>query len=328
MIISRTPFRISFFGGGTDYPGWYREHGGMVISTSVDKYCYVTCRFLPPFFKFKHRIRYYVKEEVNTIDQIKHPSVRECLRFMKIRDGVEIVHNADLPARSGLGSSSTFTVGLLHALHTLKNQMPTKRDLALQAIHVEQDMIKENVGSQDQVIAAFGGFNKIIFGGVQEITVAPIVIDPGKLKILQESLMLFFTGFPRNAHEVAAAQIKNINEKKLDLGKMKEIVDEALSILISPRDNLDDFGRLLHEQWQIKRTLTGLITNSHIDNIYETALRAGSSGGKLLGAGGGGFILFYVKPQLQQRVKKALKQLLHIPFYFEHLGSQIVYYTK
>jgi D-glycero-alpha-D-manno-heptose-7-phosphate kinase len=327
MIISRTPFRVSFFGGGTDYPVWYREHGGAVISTSIDKYCFITCRHLPPFFDYKYRIRYYIREETKTISEIRHPSVRECLKFMRVTKGVEIVHNADLPARSGLGSSSTFTVGLLHALHTLKHEMPTKRELALKAIHVEQEKIKENVGSQDQTIAAFGGLNKIVFGGSQQIMVQPIIMKPQRLKELQQNLMLFFTGFSRNANEIAGEQIKKTKEKKAELQTMMELVEEALSIMISPNRGLDEFGHLLDEQWKIKRGLTTMISNSHIDSIYEAGLRAGALGGKLLGAGAGGFMLFYVRAESQNKIKEKLKKLLCVPFYFEHLGSQIIYYS-
>ena len=210
MIISRTPFRVSFFGGGTDYPAWYREHGGSVLSAAINKYCYITCRYLPPFFEFKYRVRYYQREEANSIDQIAHPSVRECLRFMKIDKGVDLVHHADLPAQSGLGSSSTFTVGLLHALYALNHEMPTKRDLALNAIRIEQDRMKESVGSQDQTAAAFGGLNRIEFGGPQEVLVQPIILPPSRLERFEEHLMLFFTGLSRTASEVAKGQIEQI----------------------------------------------------------------------------------------------------------------------
>ncbi len=216
MIISRTPFRISFFGGGTDYPVWYREHGGAVLATSINKYCYITARYLPPFFDHKYRIRYSEREEVQDISEIKHPSARECLTFLNFyRRGVEIQHNSDLPARIGLGSSSAFTVGLLNTLYALKGKMVTKRQLALEAIHVEQDRIKENVGSQDQTTTAFGGFNKITFGGPQTITVQPITLDQEKRNLFQEHLMLFFTGFVRTASEIAGEQIKkNAREEK------------------------------------------------------------------------------------------------------------------
>ncbi len=327
MIISRTPFRISFFGGGTDYPAFYEENGGAVLSTSINKYCYVLCRYLPPFFDYKYVIRYRKREETQNISEIQHPSVRECLNFVNFDRGVEIHHNADLPAMSGLGSSSAFTVGLLNALYAMKGKMTTKRQLALDAIHVEQDRIKENVGSQDQTITAFGGFNKIEFGGRQKITVYPIIIDQDKLDSLQSHLMLFFTGFPRNASDIAGELIRKTPEKKRELKAMMGMVEEALSILNGSQDRLIDFGKLLHETWQIKRSLTPHITNSFIDEVYEAAMGAGALGGKLLGAGGGGFILFFVNPELQHNVKEKLGKLLYVPFRFENLGSQIIYYA-
>ena len=290
MIISRTPFRISFFGGGTDYPVFYEEKGGAVLSTSINKYCYIICRYLPPFFDHKYRIRYSLREETQTVAGIKHPSVRECLKHIDLNHGVEIQHNADLPAMSGLGSSSAFTVGLLNALYALKGEMITKRQLALEAIRIEQDMIKENVGSQDQAVAAFGGFNKIIFGGSQKIVVSPMTIDHNKLDLLQGYLMLFFTGYPRNASEIAAEQIRRTPEKTFELMTMMEMVEEATNILNSSNGTLIDFGKLLHETWKLKRSLTQNITTPFIDKIYESAMEAGAIGGKLLGAGGGGFM--------------------------------------
>jgi len=327
MIISRTPFRISFFGGGTDYPAFYEENGGAVLSTSINKYCYLTSRYLPPFFDYKYAIRYRTREETQSVSEIKHPSVRECLNFVSLDRGVEIQHNADLPAMSGLGSSSAFTVGLLNALYALKGQMTTKRQLALDAIHVEQDMIKENVGSQDQTIAAYGGFNRIEFGGPQKITVHPITIEQDKSDSLQNHLMLFFTGFPRNASEIAGEQIKKTPENKRELKAMMEMVEDALNILNGSKDRLMDFGKLLHETWQIKRSLTPQITNSFIDEVYEMGMESGALGGKLLGAGGGGFILFFVEPELQHRVREKLGKLLYVPFKFENSGSQIIYYA-
>ena len=327
MIISRAPFRVSFFGGGTDYPAWYREHGGAVLSAAINKYCYIPCRYLPPFFEYKYRVRYYLREETNTLEEIQHPSVRECLTFADLKKGVEIVHHADLPARSGLGSSSTFTVGLLHALYALKHEMPTKRELALNAIRIEQDKLKENVGSQDQTAAAFGGLNRIEFGGANEISVQPMIVAPEKLKQLEQNVMLLFTGFSRTASEIAKAQIQNIPARKNDLHHMRQLVDEAGRILQDKNDSLDDFGRLLHEQWQIKRGMSDEVSNKEIDAIYEAGMKAGAVGGKLLGAGGGGFMLFYVRPEVQPKVRDALKHLLYVPTRFDHLGSQIIYYS-
>jgi D-glycero-alpha-D-manno-heptose-7-phosphate kinase len=327
MIISRTPFRVSFFGGGTDYPDWYREHGGSVISTTINKYCYVSCRYLPPFFDYKFRMRYYQREETQTISEIKHPSMRECLDFMQIKEGTEIVHNADVPAQSGLGSSSTFTVGLLHALYALKHLMPTKRDLALNALHVEQQRIQENVGSQDQTAAAFGGLNRINFGGIQEIAVQPLMISPEKNKQFEVHLMLFFTGFSRTASEIAIEQIKRISHKTAYFKRMMELVDEVAMLIQNGKDNINEIGKLLHEQWMMKRELSPIVSNTKLDEMYEAGVKAGAEGGKLLGAGGGGCMLFFVKPENQPKVKEALKDLLHIPFRFDHLGSQIIYYT-
>lgn len=327
MIITRTPFRISFFGGGTDYPVWYNEYGGSVLSTTINKYCYINCRYLPPFFDMKYLIRYSVREETKTINEIKHPSVRECLNYLKIEKGIEMVHTSDIPARSGIGSSSAFTVGLLSTLYALKGQMTSKRQLARDAIHVEQSIIKENVGSQDQVAVAFGGLNRIVFGSEKDFYVYPITIENQKLQALQNHLMLFFTGFHRNASEIAAEQIKNTTNKKYELKTMQEMVDHAIEILNGSISGIVDFGKLLHESWLLKKSLTHLITTTHLDEIYEAALRAGAVGGKLLGAGGGGFMLFFVPLEKQQQMKDALKDILYVPFQFDNLGSQVVLYS-
>ncbi len=325
MIISRTPFRMSFFGGGTDYHGWYNENQGAVLATTFDKYCYITCRYLPPFFEHKSRIIYSKIEHVNeSINEIDHPSVREVLRFLNINEGIEIHHDGDLPARTGLGSSSSFTVGLLNSLYALKGQMVTKERLAKEAIHVEQQMIKENVGCQDQVLAAYGGFNHIEFGGSNHLRVQPVTMPPEKLSLLQDHLMLFFTGFSRTASQIAAHQIKNIPNKKAELNRMHEMVQEAVDVL-NGRDLLK-FGALLDESWQLKRTLSDKVSTEHIDQMYESATRAGAIGGKLLGAGGGGFVLFFVEPHKKPQVRASLKGMLEIPFRFENLGSQIIFY--
>lgn len=327
MIITRTPFRISFFGGGTDYPVWYKEHGGSVLSTTFNKYCYISCRYLPPFFDYKYLIRYRLREETQEIGEINHPSVRECLRFMGIERGVEIVHTSDVPARSGIGSSSSFTVGLLNALYALKGQIVTKRSLARDAIHVEQNLIKENVGSQDQIAASFGGFNKIEFGGENGFYVYPITIHKQKVDVLQSHLMLFFTGLSRNASDIAAEQINQTSKKKTELTVMKEMVDEAVNILNRDSDDVNDFGKLIHEAWKLKKGLTDRISTDKIDEIYEAAMKAGAIGGKLLGAGGGGFMLFFALPEAQQVIRERLGTLLYVPFGFESLGSQVVLYS-
>ena len=324
MIISKAPFRISFFGGGTDYPDWYKEHKGAVLATTINKYCYITCRYLPPFFDYKHRIVYSKTELVKNVDEILHVSVKNTLKFMDIKKGIEIHHDGDLPARIGLGSSSSFTVGLLHTLYALKGIMPSNMQLAQGAIYIEQELNKENVGSQDQALAAFGGFNRIDFEGDNHLSVRRMTIGSEKLKLFQSHLMLFFTGFSRIASEVAREQIENIPRKKRELTIMYELVDKATRILNG--NSLTDFGKLLNETWQLKRGLSNKITTPHIDDIYETALRAGALGGKLLRAGGGGFMLLFVEPEKQAKVKSELKHLLHVPLEFEDLGSQIIFY--
>lgn len=325
MIISKTPFRISFFGGGTDYPVWYREHGGSVLSTTINKYCYISCRYLPPFFDYKYRIRYTVREETQTIEEIKHPSVRECLKFLGIKEGIEMVHTSDLPALSGIGSSSAFTVGFLNSLYSLIDKEVSKRQLVLDAIHVEQNLIKESVGSQDQTAAAFGGLNRIDFGGEKEISVQPINIGKERLELLQNHLMMFFTGFSRIASDIAAEQIEKTPSKGKELILMKGMVDEAINILNSSPERITDFGKLLHEAWKIKKSLSSLISTNEIDAIYESAINAGALGGKICGAGGGGFIIFFAEPKVQPRIKEKLKNLLYVPFRFESLGSQIIF---
>jgi len=325
MIINKTPFRISFFGGGTDYPVWYKENGGSVLSSTINKYCYISCRYLPPFFDYNYRIRYTLREEVRGISEVKHPSVRECLNFLNIKSGIEMVHTSDLPAMSGIGSSSAFTVGFLNSLYALTGKMVTKKQLALDAIHVEQDLIKESVGSQDQIAAAFGGFNRIDFGKEEKFQIQPISISQERLNSLQDHLMLFFTGLSRNASEIAEEQIKQTPLKNKELSIMKQMVDEAINILNNSSGKIEDFGKLLNETWKIKRNLTSLISNNTIDNIYQKGLQAGALGGKLCGAGGGGFILFFASPEVQSRIKEALRDLLYVPFRFETSGSQIIF---
>lgn len=326
MIISRTPHRISFFGGGTDYPAWYLEHGGKVLGAAIDKYCYLSCRFLPPYFEMKHRIVYSRIEQVDALDEIQHPSVRETLKFLGFEQGVAIHHDGDIPARSGMGSSSAFTVGLLKALYALQGRLVDRERLYREAIHVEQDLIRENVGSQDQVWAACGGLNTVDFLQNGEIVVKPIVMRATALQRFESCLMLVFTGLARDASEVAAEQIKRLPGLRAELRAMRGLVDDAERILASDREDFTDFGRLLNETWQIKRTLTPQITNGAVDACYAAALAAGAAGGKLLGAGGGGFMVFYVEPELQPRVKKALEKYLHIPFAFDFQGSEIIVY--
>lgn len=326
MIITSTPLRISFFGGGTDYPVWYREFGGSVLSTTIDKCCYITCRRLPPFFEYHSRISYSKVENVGRNGDIQHPSVRACLQHIGIDEGVEIHHVADLPARTGLGTSSAFTVGLLHALYALNNQMRDKRALASEAIHVEQNLLGEAVGAQDQVSAAFGGFNRINFRTDGSIDVKRMLISQDRLMELEEHLALYFTGFSRTASEIAQEQLKVTPHKKQELNTMLEFVDEAEAIVANRNRSLYEFGRLLHEGWQIKRSLTQKISNASIDEIYNAGLSAGAVGGKLLGAGGGGFMLFFVPPERRRELRMRLKKLLCVPFSFSSKGSDVVVY--
>jgi D-glycero-alpha-D-manno-heptose-7-phosphate kinase len=325
MILSRTPFRISFFGGGTDYPAWYRQHGGAVLATSIDKYCYLTCRHLPPFFEHRLRVVYSKVEECQGVDDLAHPAAREVLRFMHIDRGIEIHHDGDLPARSGMGTSSAFTVGLLQVLHALQGHMASKRQLADESIHIEQDILKETVGSQDQVQAAHGGFNHVTFQPNGEITVRAMTLPRERLQQLNDHLMLFYTGIKRTASDVAKSYVTDIDSKKRQLRIMHDLVDECVSLLNSGHD-LGGFGHLLHEAWQAKRTLSHQVTNPEVDTIYEAAQAAGALGGKLTGAGGGGFMLLFVPPKQQDKVRETLNKLLLVPFRFEFNGSQVIHY--
>jgi len=324
MIITRTPLRISFFGGGTDYPVWYREHGGAVLATTIDKCCYISCRRLPPFFEYRSRISYSKVENVEDNATIEHPSVRGCLQFLGIDDGVEIHHIADLPARTGLGTSSAFTVGLLLALYALKNQMRDKHALATDAIHVEQEILGEAVGVQDQVSAAYGGFNRMNFQPDGTIEVRRVLTAPSRLTELEQNLALYFTGFSRIASEIAKEQIRMTPQRTNELETMRQMVDAAEAIIADPTCPMAEFGQMLHESWKLKRTLSHNITNSSIDEIYEAGLNAGALGGKLLGAGGGGFMLFFVPPERRTALRMRLQKLLCIPFVLSNRGSHVV----
>jgi D-glycero-alpha-D-manno-heptose-7-phosphate kinase len=325
MIISRTPFRISFFGGGTDYPAWYRKHGGAVLATTIDKYCYITCRYRPPFFEHKYCVIYSKMEYCQTIDEIAHPAVREVFRYLGIERGLEIHHDGDLPARSGMGSSSAFTVGLMHALYALKGQIVGKHQLATESIHLEQDILKETVGSQDQVLAAYGGFNHIRFLPNGEVSVRPVTVTQDRVRELNSHLMLFYTGIKRTASNVAATYVNDIDERRRQLRLMNDLVEESISIVSSSQD-LTPFGELLHEAWQAKRSLSAQVSNPQVDELYDLARSAGAIGGKLIGAGGGGFLLLFVPPHCQQAVRDKLNRLIHVPFKFEFSGSQIIFY--
>lgn len=326
MIISRTPFRISLFGGGTDYPAWFREHGGAVLGAAIDKYCYISVRKLPPFFEHRHRIVYSKVETVREIAEVQHPAVRGVLEELGFEEGLEIHHDGDLPARSGLGSSSAFTVGLLNALHALRGKMVAPQELAREAIHIEQDVIKESVGCQDQLWAAFGGVNRIDFRRDGEFVVTPVILKPERRTELQQSMMLFFTGFSRFASDFAQNQINNVGKHQRELADMQAMVDRGLEILGDDKTPIRDLGKLLHDSWMLKRQLADGLSNPDIDSIYEAGRAAGATGGKLLGAGGGGFILFIAEPGARERVCESLKHLVHVNFDFDHQGSKIVVY--
>ncbi len=327
MIISRTPFRISFFGGGTDYPTWYREEGGAVLSTTIDKYCYLSCRVIPPFFNMKHRIVWSHIETVSSISEILHPAVREGLNWLGFDDrvGLEIHHQGDLPARSGMGSSSSFAVGLIKCLMALRGQMVGNRELALLAMELEQEILKDHVGSQDQVAAAFGGLNLIRFATNGTFKVDPVPLPAVRMNELQDRLLLVYTGSSRLATEIAAQVVANLPNKRQELHRMRAMVDEALGVLTGNGD-LDDFGRMLHEAWQIKRGMGASVTTATLDEIYQTALDHGAVGGKLLGAGGTGFMVFYVHPERRQEVAKSLPGCLPVNFKFEQEGSVLIHY--
>lgn len=325
MIITQTPFRMSFFGGGTDYPEFYKEYGGSVMSTSFDKYCFVTVRHLPRFFEYSNQITYSVIERTNSVDEIEHPAVREAMKFLNMHE-LRIIYEADLPARSGLGSSSSFAVGLLNAFHALKGEYCHKKQLAEEAIYLERTLCKEHGGVQDQIAAAYGGFNRINFSS-DGFDVTPVIIPIEKKSKLNDNLMLFFTGFSRFSSDISAEQERSMKNKISQLKEIASLVDTAEEILENKKDNLDEFGRLLHYTWELKRGLTTKVSSDMIDEIYQKGRAAGALGGKLLGAGGGGFLLFYVDREYQSAVREALKDLLYVPFRFENYGSRVLYYS-
>ncbi|MCW9035109.1 MAG: kinase [Rhodospirillales bacterium] len=326
MIISRAPFRVSFFGGGTDYPTWFQENGGQVLSTTIDKYCYITARFLPQFFDYKSRIVWSKVENVINTDEIQHPVVREVLNYLKINQGIEIHHIGDLPARTGLGSSSSFTVALLQALYGLQEEMRSKKSLANEAIFVEQQLLSEAVGVQDQVAVAHGGFNHIEIRKNGTFNVNPMIVPRKRLNELEDSLMLFYSGVSRFASDIATKKIEAIPNKKVELNTLSTFVDAAIRIL--REGDIHDFGRLLHESWLVKRSISSAISTDVIDDIYNKAVTAGALGGKILGAGGGGFVLIYAQREKQPSVRKALESYLEIPVKFETGGAQVTFYEN
>jgi D-glycero-alpha-D-manno-heptose-7-phosphate kinase len=326
MIISRTPFRVSFFGGGTDYPDWFHEHGGAVLATTIDKYCYISVRELPPFFDHKFRVVYSIVENVKAIAEIAHPAVRAVLQRLNAEKGLEIHHDGDLPARAGLGSSSAFTVGLLGAMHALNGRHTTKDALAAEAIHVEHCMLREPVGLQDQISAAFGGFNHIVFRRDGTYDVQPMILPRERLAELQDHLLLVFTGISRLAPEVAQTVISNLKRRTEELKTLQEMVPRAIEALSSPTTDIMEFGRMLNDSWLLKRRLSDRVSNPTVDSLYDAAMRAGAIGGKLLGAGGGGFLLLFVRPEDRPRVREALRDLIAVPFKFDRAGCRIVLY--
>ena len=327
MIISRTPFRVSFFGGGTDYPAWFKDHGGAVLATTIDKYCYISVRVLPPFFAHRYRLVYSVVENVKEVSEIQHPAARAVLQWNGNHDGLEIHHDGDLPARSGLGSSSAFTVGLINAIKALEGRLISKDELARDAIHIEQCVLREPVGSQDQISAAFGGFNRITFRPDGSFNLEPIVLPAERHDELQRHLMLFFSGISRYSSDISQTKIDNIAARSGELTAMYNMVDQAIAILRDTDTPISEFGKLLHEAWSLKKRLSDRVSTDFIDDVYLTACRAGAIGGKVLGAGGGGFVLFFVPPERQAAVREALRELIYVPFQLESAGSRIVLYS-
>ncbi len=324
MIITQTPFRMSFFGGGTDFAGFYNEHGGAVLSTTFDKYCYVTVRHLPPFFDYKTHLTYSKEEKVNELKDINHPAIRNAMEWLDMHR-LRLTYESDLPARSGLGTSSSFAVGMLSAFYALKGKYADKRKLADDAIYLERTLCAEAGGIQDQIAASFGGFNRINFSK-DGYSVHPVIINPERKKVLNANMMLFFTGFSRFSSDIQKTTEKSMKDKTQQLIAMYELVDKAEHILTDKHTDLDDFGRLLDYTWQLKRGISSGISTGPIDEQYQKAMQAGAIGGKLLGAGGGGFLLFYVPKEKQESVKKALSSLLYVPFSFENEGTKIIYY--
>lgn len=326
MIICRTPFRVSLFGGGTDYPTWFEKHGGAVLGFAIDKYCYISARRLPPFFEHKHRIVYSKVENVKEIDEIQHPAVRGVFSDMGVQDGLEIHHDGDLPARSGLGSSSSFTVGLYNVISALNGRIVSKKELASEAIRIEHKVIEETVGIQDQIWAAYGGLNRIDFLNSGEFDVRPCIVSNDRRLELQSHLLLVFTGLSRLAPVMAEKKIANLSARETQLTAMREMVDVAEEILQDANRPIRDLGTLLDQSWQLKRELADGLSTPLIDEIYAAAMGAGASGGKLLGAGGGGFMLFIVEPDRQQAVRAALKDLVAVKIAIDNVGSKIVVY--
>lgn len=326
MIITRTPFRMSFFGGGTDMENFFREYGGAVISTSFDKYCYVTVRHLPRFFDYSSELSYQTTERVSNLNDIKHPAIRNAMKMLDMHE-IRLTYEADLPARSGLGTSSSFAVGMLNAFYALKGKYADKKKLADEAIYLERELCQEVGGWQDQIAAAYGGFNRINFNEDGTYDVNPVIIHPDRKQLLNDNLLMFFTGFTRFSSDLQKANAVGYAEKVAQLKEMLSLVDEAEKVLTDKHSDLDDLGRLLDKTWRLKRQTGGAITTNSIDALYEAGIEAGALGGKLLGAGGGGFLVFYVQPEKREAVKEAMKSLLYVPFRFEDGGTRVIHYS-
>ena len=326
MIITKTPFRMSFFGGGTDMESFFREYGGAVLSTTFDKYCYVNVRHLPRFFDYSTELSYSKTERVTDIEQIQHPAIRNAMKMLDMYE-IRLTYEADLPARSGLGTSSSFAVGMLNAFYCLKGKYADKKKLADEAIYLERVLCEEAGGWQDQIAASFGGMNRIEFNKDGTYDVKPIIIHPDRKKQLNDNLLMFFTGFTRFSSEMQKANQAGYDEKIKQLQQMYALVDDAEKVLEDKHSDLDDFGRLLDTTWRLKRQTGRAITTNSIDALYEKGIAAGALGGKLLGAGGGGFLVFYVQPEKKEAVMEAMKDLLYVPFRFEDGGTRVIHYS-
>lgn len=325
MIITKTPFRMSFFGGGTDMESFFMENGGAVLSTTFDKYCYVNVRHLPRFFDYSTELSYAKIERVTDVNDIQHPAIREAMKMLDMHE-IRLTYEADLPARSGLGTSSSFAVGMINAFYALKGKYADKKKLADAAIYLERELCKEAGGWQDQIAASYGGFNRINFNS-DGYEVLPLIINPERKGQLNNNLMMFFTGFTRFSSDVQKANASNKADKVNQLKEMLALVDEAEKVLVDKQSDLDEFGRLLDHTWRIKRKTGNTVSTNSIDELYDKGLKAGALGGKLLGAGGGGFLVFYVEPDKQEKVKKAMEDLLYIPFEFEDGGTRVIHYS-
>ena len=329
MIITQTPFRMSFFGGGTDMEEFFRKHSGAVLSTTFDKYCYVNVRHLPRFFNYSTELSYSKTERVTSVREIEHPAIRNAMKMLDMHE-LRLTYEADLPARSGLGTSSSFAVGMLNAFYALKGKYADKRKLANEAIYLERELCQEAGGWQDQIAASYGGFNRINFNTDGTYDVLPVIISPDRKQALNDNLMMFFTGFTRFSSDIQKANSgtnETKDEKEKRLLEMLTLVDKAEHILTDKTADLDDFGRLLDHTWRLKKQTGSAVSTDNIDKLYEKGIKAGALGGKLLGAGGGGFLIFYVQPEYQKNVKEAMKDLMYIPFKFEDGGTRVIHYT-